>query len=244
MKIVLIILILVFCSSAFAAVETVTAPAEAVTSGWNVIALPAFPVFLGGNPPGYPPDVLNGLVGGGTGLDGKLTRWDAERQVTLAWDSTSPQAKADFGNLLLGDGYPLWISPTASPVTFDGVTGNDSVDTFIPLPKAGWTLIGYPYSVPTSTSGPPYYSGDPYLWENVKVTDGLTTKSLRDASQRGARWIRSTAIWWESPRQSLRTVGASQDFANCRSMIAWHGYWVMSFKDNLGLIFEAPVPVE
>lgn len=181
-------------------------------------------------------------LGAGTGLDGKVIRWDALSQQTLAWDSTSAQAKADFGNLLPGDGYRVWVHPSALPVTFSGVAQDDSADVYISLPKAGWTLIGYPYSLPTPISDPPYYSGNPYLWENVKVTDGLTIKSVRDASQYGARWIRSTAVWWDSPRQSLRDVGTSRDFAKCKSMIAWHGYWIRSYRDNIGLIFNAPTP--
>lgn len=241
-KTFLIAVILISCSSAFAAVQTVTAPDAAISPGWNYIALPAFPIFSGGNPPGYPPDVLDELVGSGTGLDNKLTRWDTNRQSMIAWDSTNDQAKADFGNLLPGDGYGVRVGPGAPSIYFSGVTGNDSIDMFINLPKAGWTVIGFPYSSPVPISDYPYYSGDPYLWENVKVTDGLTTKSLLDASQYNAHWVCSLAVWWDSVGKGFLRVGTSDDNGDSESMIAWHAYWVKSYKDDLGLIFTAPNP--
>ena len=235
--------IFIICSAGFAAVETVTMPEGVINSGWNLMCLPAIPVFVGGNAPGYPPDVLDELVGGGTGLDGRLTRWDACGQGTLAWDSQDAQTQAEFGNLLLGDGYWLYVDPgVTGSISYSGVTENDGIDMFISLPRAGWTLIGFPYSTPRALQDPPYYSGDPYLWENVKVTDGLTTKSMQDASLLGAGWISSVAIWWDSARQGSLDLGVPDDACSSDTMIAWHGYWVRTLKDNLGLILEAPNP--
>lgn len=207
------------------------------------MSLPEIPVFLGGNSPGFPPDVLDEIAWIGPGLDGRLTRWDASSQSIAGWDSSSPQAMAYFGSLLLGDGYWLYVDPAATlPIAYSGIAENDSIDMFISLPKTGWTLIGYPYSTPTPISDYPCFSGTPYQWENVKVTDGLTTKSLYDASQYGAGWVSSTAIWWDSPHKSSRDLGVAEDMAFSESMIAWHGYWVKSFRDNLGLILDARTP--
>ena len=235
--------IVIICSAGITSADTITAPSAAITPGWNMMSIPAVPSSVGGNSPGFPPDVLDELVGDGTGLDGRLTRWEASTQSSIGWDSTAPETMAFFGSLLLGDGYWLYVDPVATlPITYSGITSNDSVDMFISLPKAGWNLIGYPYTTPTPITDYPCFSGTPYAWESVKITDGLTTKSLYDASQYGAGWISSIALWWDSAHRSSRDLGVTDDYSYSESMIAWHGYWVRTYKDNLGLILEAPNP--
>jgi len=234
-------LLCIICSAGFAAVETVTAPPEAVCAGWNLFAIPAVPVALNGNPPGYPPDVLDEFVADGTGLDGRLFRWDSHSQTLLAWDSQDSEAVANFGNLLINGGYWFALDPAdTAQVSFTGITDNDAIDMWIPLPKAGWAMVGYPYSRPSPELQPPYYSGTPYLWSDVKVTDGIMTKGLYDASQYGEGWVYSVAFWWDSGTQSLMDMGVPDDLPSCESLTAWRGYWVRTFKDNLALMMECP----
>jgi hypothetical protein len=40
----------------------------------------------------------------------------------------------------------------------------------------------------------------------------------------------------------MYTVGLPTDYPATESLIAWHGYWVQSFVDNLALILTANPP--
>jgi len=200
-----------------------------------------------GNPahaPGSPPSVLDEFdPGDASGLDARrLMKWDFAKQSLLDLDRYDP---SEFGSLLLGSGY--WIKlNTGDPirVSFSGVSDSDSTDMWISLPRVGWTLIGYPYSYPApdATPGPPYYTGTAYPWSSVKVTDGMTTKSLSEASQYSAGWIRSVAFWYDTGSGGFVSLGLPDDRPVEGSLIAWHGYWVKSLKDDLALIFEANPP--
>lgn len=231
------------CTVGFADVETVTSPSGVFDTGWNLFALPAIPVWDGdpAHAPGYPPVVLNEWdPGDGSGLDARrLMRWEPPIQSLLQFDMYN---QSEFGSLLLGHGYWVRLGPTdAKEISFQGVTDNDDTDIWISLPRTGWTLIGHPFSYPAPDAdpGPPYYTGTAYPWADVKVTDGTSTKSMYGASQYGARWLRSVAFWFDSSTGSLIDLGLPSDYANEESLIAWHGYWVRSLKDDLALIVEA-----
>jgi hypothetical protein len=228
--------VLLGCSAVSSAPTTVTSPANLFATGWNLFALPAIPTTPG-------PGAVFDEIGGDEGVDYRsLYRWDAPLQGLVRFDMWAPD---DFGNLLLGDGYWIRFDPgDPNQVSFTGITDNDSTDMWISLPKAGWTIIGHPYSYPQPETAPgePYYVGTPYLWDNVSVTDGTVTKSMYDACQYGANWLDSTAFWFDSSNQSLINLGLSDDFPQCDSLIAWHGYWVRTFRDNLALILDAAPP--
>ncbi|HUV04008.1 MAG TPA: hypothetical protein VMX94_02755 [Armatimonadota bacterium] len=223
------------CSVCFAA-PTVTSPPGAFSSGWNLFALPAFPTEPA------PAGVFDEL-GSDPGLrTGAMVRWDACAQELIFF--TRPFAD-DFGDLLPGSGY--WIKlkrgdPTT--VSFAGITDQDSTDMWISLPRAGWTLIGHPYSYPSPDQEPgePFYVGEAYPWQSVSVTDGIETKTLLDASQYRAHWMSSNAYSFDSLSQGMVTIGLPDDCPMCDSLVAWHGYWVRTYKDNLALIMEAKEP--
>ena len=223
---------LMTCPVCFA-VTTVTSPPGAFSARWNLFALPAIPA----DP--TPGSVLDEF-GGDEGLEVRsMCRWDALTQDLLLF---SVQTREDFGNLLPGNGYWIRLSPEdPATISFTGVMDQDSTDMWINLPRAGWTLIGHPYSYPAPDPNVDerYYVGDAYLWGSVSVTDGTVTKTLHEASQYGAHWINSNAYWFDSARQGVCDVGLPDDYSMSDSLIAWHGYWVKSYKDNLVLIMEA-----
>lgn len=231
-----LVAVLTVCSVCFAEVTTITSPPGVFSRGWNLFALPAFPTQPA-------PGSLFDELGGNEGLGVRgVSRWDAPTQQLLLLSASAP---GDFGNILPGDGY--WVRlKTGDPTTisFTGIADQDGTDMWISLPCAGWTLIGYPYSYPAPDSEPgePFFVGDAYPWESVSVTDGTVTKTLYEASQRGARWISSNAYWFDSMTQGALDIGLPEDFPMSDSMVAWHGYWVKSYKDNLALIMEARKP--
>lgn len=231
-------------SIGFAAIDpSVDAPAGALGIGWNLIALPAIPT----NP--SPIVVLNAFdtvngtpVDDGTGLDmRRLYRFDGTNKNLIAWDSWSPDT---FGGMLIGDGFWIKLLP-GDPTTFsfEGITDNDTTDMWISLPTAGWHLIGHPFSYPAPAPDPSssgqYHMGNPYPWASVKVTDGTVTKSLLDASQYGANWLRSVGYFFNSTNQSIVDIGLPEDWPSCDTLVAWHGYWIRTNKDNLALIMDA-----
>lgn len=240
-----LVCIAVICASFPVSTASITSPQGTFKIGYNLFALPAIPLWDGvsGRAPGYPPSVLDEYdrIPKRAGLDfRKLSRWDSAKQQYVIFDEHRP---ASFGNLSVGDGYAInLIMRDSSRVSFNGISENDTADMWISLPKAGWTLIGYPHSYPSPDPypGPPYYVGTPYYWADVKVTDGIETKSLRDASQYGANWLSSVALWYDNTSGREVTLGLPDDNPDEQSLIGWHGYWVRTYKDDLALIFEAP----
>lgn len=178
---------------------------------WNLIALPSVPLEPS------PPTMFGAIP-----IDYRLFRWDAPTQSLITYDELSPE---DFGNMLLTDGY--WINmDSVDSFSYDGLDDTDSMDVLISLPKAGWTMIGNPYS----------YN---FPWANNKVTDGNQTITITDASQYGANWLYSVGYWWDSSTQSLVDVGLPEDLPTTEEMTPWHGYWVQSNIDKIGLILES-----
>lgn len=192
-----------------AALTTITSPPGTVQPGWNMIGLPGIPV----NPD--PASVLAGYP-----LDQRLQRWEASVQGLNIYDEWSPEA---FGNMLLTDGYWL-VSDTAGEISYTGLNDNDAMDVWISLPKAGWTLIGNPFS----------YDFD---WSTAKVVDGNVTVSVADAAYTN-NWLMSTGFYWDSATQGLCEFGLPDDYLES-NMPAWHGFWVISNVDKLALIFES-----
>jgi hypothetical protein len=54
--------------------------------------------------------------------------------------------------------------------------------------------------------------------------------------------MRSRAFRYDTSSGNFISLGLPDDHPAEGSLIAWHGYWVKSLKDDLALIFEANPP--
>lgn len=213
-----------FFAAAILLISAVIALAAPVTTnitinhGWNLIGLPTVPLTPD------PASVFASYSDSGTGLtgmdaiDGNLDRWDPVAGL-VGYAEISP---AEFGNMLLGDGFWVFRNGTdTGTVSYQGV--DVSGDHWISLPKAGWTLIGYPNNTPTSVD-----------YSNLLVTNGIKTDSMTDAAYTDG-WISDTAYSW-SPTAGLGTVGLPDAFPDTTTMTTMRGYWIFTNVDNLALI--------
>ena len=208
---VLLLVLLVVVGSIASTSASVTDLSGTLYPGWNQIALHGVPIDPA------PPSVFDN----GMRLDSMLYRWEGATQSMYMYDEWNPDA---FGNLLLGEGYWLF-SDTELPYSYSGLDDTDSMDIWISLPKAGWTMIGDPFS-------------KEFPWENAKVTDGNVTVSMQVASKVN-NWLNSTAYWWEGDTQSGYDLGIPEDWPSTLNMKPKHGYWVNSYQDKLALILES-----
>lgn len=207
---VLLVLLAVFGLS-ITAPAAVTTHSGSLDAGWNLIALPGIPLDPA------PPSVFGSIP-----IDYRLFRWDPISKGLIAYDELDPEF---FGNMLLSEGY--WLNAVSSDTfSYSGLDDTDSMDIWISLPKAGWTLIGHPF-------------GYEYPWQNGKVTDGNATLNLTEASQYGANWLCSVAFYWDSSQQGLCDLGLPDDLPTAENMFPGHGYWVQSNIDKIALILEA-----
>jgi len=197
-------LVAVTAAGAMAAPVTANIP---VTQGWNLVACPAVPL----NPD--PASVFAGYLEG-------LIRWDPLKSGGAGYVFYDEFAPEEFGNILLGDGY--WLrknTPGSGTVSYSGA--DVSGDHWISLPKAGWSLVGYPNMTPTSKA-----------YEALLVTNGIETKSMADAVAAG--WIAGTCLTWINGGYVF--VGLPYEFPPLESIEAGKGYWFRTFQDNLALI--------
>jgi hypothetical protein len=199
---------------------TFTAPIATLAAGSNLFSLPGIP-----DQPSLP-DVLAGVAtGDGANLNGRITRYDAPTQSEVFWQSGQPDL---FGSLLLGEGYRLELSPgDPTDLAFRGFNP-DFADRFISLPRQGATRIGTPYSFAVD-------------WEQVLVTDGMKTVTLRQAAKEEfPNWVNSLARYFDNVSQTDQYLGLSEDHPDRTHLEPWQGYWMISLKDNLALIVPAP----
>jgi len=226
-SIFLVVLVLLSCIP-FTCARAVTVESPDLSTGWNIVSVPAIPR----NPD---PKVVfsNFLVSGS--LD-QLYRWDSPVGSWVLYDEWSPGV---FRGILLAEGYYFMYDPTKyqpghdPSISFDGITENDTTDMWVSLPglqyddaEGGWTIVGCPYSVP-------------YPWEAVKITDGTTTLTVREASRLANPWLTDEQWAWNAQKQSFEKLGLPETFPDRLDMEPWQGYWIRTFKDNLALIFEA-----
>jgi len=195
------VLVAVTAAGAMAAPVTANIP---VTQGWNLVGCPAVPL----NPD--PTSVFAGYLNG-------LIRWDPLVGNYVYFDELAPE---EFGNVLLGDGY--WVlKQTAGSGTISYSGADVSGDHWISLPKAGWTLIGYPNMTPTSKA-----------YEALLVTNGIETKSMSDAASAG--WIDGACLTWQGG--SYVTVGLPDFLPDFENLERGKGYWIKTNVNNLALI--------
>ena len=197
-----------------------SAAAFAVVDGFSlVLDAPKGLISL----PAVPLDPAPADIFGSIPIHYKLTRWNADTQSWIPYSQFSP---GSFGNLLIGEGYWMKMSSSGQSINYQGLTDTDAMDIWISLPKAGFNLIGNPFSFN-------------YAWANAKVTDGNETVSISVAKSRG--WLNSRMNWWDGPNQSWRTVGIPTDFPYTDVLYPWHGYYLKSYVDKIALILESPL---
>lgn len=183
-----------------------TSTSLTVAPGWNMISLPTAPINW------TVPEVFSGLIGAGWDPSGRLSRWNPIARSTVYYEE-----EGDFGNCLLGDGYWLFNNTGASQTfSYDGadVTG----DHWISLPTTGWHLIGYPN-----------YGRDNVPFDELKVTDGKTTKTMADAIASG--WVNETAQTWNAAARTMEDVGLAENEPPLTAIEKGRGYWFFSKRD-------------
>ncbi len=128
---------------AVTAVASVAAPVTtniSVTPGWNLVGCPTVPLDPA------PGSVFAGYLGG-------LIRWDPLKSGGAAYVFYDEFMPEEFGNILLVTATGSSRICRSGTVTYSGA--DVSGDHWISLPKAGWTLVGYP----NSDSGTKAYGG-------------------------------------------------------------------------------------
>lgn len=209
LRVLLFVLLVVVVGMAPSSAAVTTLGGTALP-GWNMLALDGVPIDPA------PPSVFGTIR-----VDGMLYRWDAASQSQYMYDEWNPDI---FGNVLLGEGYWLLADSTA-PYSYQGLNDTDSMDIWISLPKAGWAMIGNPFS-------------KQFPWESTKVTDGNVTVSMSVAAKTN-NWMSSFAFWWMAENQSQFDLGLPEDWPYTDKMEPKHAYWVNSYVDKLALIFES-----
>jgi len=184
-----------------------------VYQGWNMIGFPTVPLAPG------PADVFitygaQGMTGGDA-VEYNLFRYDPIARSLRPWNLDA----AGWGNILIGDGYWLYRTDAAS-ATFSYQGVDVSGDHWLSLPRAGWTLVGYPNNTPTSVN-----------YEDLLVTNGIVTKSIVDAIDEG--WLSETAFNYNNAARSLQPIGVD---AVRTTLEKNKGYWFYTYQDNLALI--------
>ena len=194
-----------------------TSPNPLLNAGDNLFSLPGIPM----NP--APPAVLAGVgPSDGSGLIGRLFRYDAPSQMEVLWDAAGTQGL--FGNLLLDEGYGLHLDVgVPQAVTFSGLNAGFD-DIWISLPHMGATLIGDPFDFAVD-------------WSTVWVNDGTRMLSLTEATKTiTPTWINSTAKYLDSVTHKYKHLGLPVDKPDSTQLLPWFGYFVTSQQDNLALV--------
>jgi hypothetical protein len=212
---VLLLVLLVVVGSIASTSASVTDLSGTLYPGWNQIALHGVPIDPA------PTSVFSVPISNGMQLSDNLYRWEGASQSQYMYDSWQPEV---FGNMLLNEGYWLF-SDAERGYTYSGLDDTDSMDIWISLPKAGWTMIGDPFS-------------KEFPWASAKVTDGTVTVSMQVASKVNI-WLSSTAYWFEAESQSQYDLGIPEDWPSTLNMKPKHGYWVNTNVDKLALILES-----
>ena len=209
--------VLVFLAFSAAAFADVSGFSQSLATPKGLMALPAVPL-----------DPAPGVVFGTVPIHYNLTRWNADTQSWVTYNKFSPGL---FGNMLIGEGYWMKTGSSGLGVDYQGLTDTDTMDIWISLPKAGWNLIGNPFSFD-------------YTWANAKVTDGNETVSLATARAAPRQWLVTKMNWWNEATQGWATVGIPADiFYTTAVLHPWHGYYLKTNPghDKLALILESPL---
>lgn len=215
--------------------DSVTVDLYNVAGPWNYFGLPLVP---------FDSDPYSVLAG--VNIDFNLFRWDAPSQGELYFEPGGA-----FGNCLLGDGYYLNNSDSASSFTYSGVPdgvpdgGGTMTDMWLSLPGnqldanvnppdgGGWHLIAQPFNHDTPTNG----AGG--TGDNIWFTDGTTLKTWGEAV--AADWVESS-MQYSDPITQGAPVMTFEGWGDDDTLRAKMAYWVKTKKDNLALIVPAYNP--
>lgn len=147
---------------------------------------------------------------------------------------------ANFGNVLLGDGYFAYNDTSAIHCTFtpgtdcvpDGVPDSTGkmTDMWISLPHAGWNLIGWPYNTPATIDQD---TGAP-----IQFTNGSEVKSWADAITAG--WLPGDSM--QSYESSWNYTGFNYSYDD--QLTPGKGYYIYTNVDNLAMIITAPATAQ
>lgn len=186
---------------------TAGSPTGTVANGWSLISVPYEPV----NPD--PASVFAGID-----IDGMLYRWDNPTQGLYLYDVWSPE---QFGSVNISDGY--WLQSFSADTISYQAKGGAAAQRAIPLPTAGWAIIGCPFQTAME-------------WGDTAVKNGGQTLSLQSARDSG--WMSSTGYWWDAGTQGLMDLGLEDDFIDYNVLEPWHGYWVQTYVNGLTLTLQ------
>ncbi|MHB9036462.1 MAG: hypothetical protein ACYC64_07325 [Armatimonadota bacterium] len=145
------------------------------------------------------------------------------------------QPDANFGNILLGDGYFAYndygyAAPCSVDGVLDGVPDGAGVktDMWISLPRAGWNLIGWPYNTPATIDQD---TGAPLMF-----TDGIDMVSWADAvNVKG--WLSGDSMQYY--QGSWNFTGFNYGYED--QLVPGKGYYINTTVPNLAMVITAPL---
>lgn len=198
----------------------VTAPSNVVAPGWNLLSLPIEPAV------GTPMCIFRGVD-----IDKNLIRLNKETLQLSLFDLAAP---APFGKLNSDEGYWLNLAP-GQTVKFNGYPVTNDRHIKLPQtlsnPNGAMTIIGYPFQTPQPV-------------DNLKVfnPNAPEPKTRSIAEARDAGWLSSTMYGWDATTQGMFATGCVDDWTEFTYLEPWHGYWIVSYVNELELIIPAPMP--
>ncbi len=199
----------------------VTAPASAISPGWNLMSLPIEPA-----------NTSPMCVFRGANLDGKLYAWTKDTQSLQLFDSFSPDS---FGQLSSDSGYWLVLDP-GETVKFNGYPVTNDRHIKLPQtagnPHGAMMIIGYPFQTAQPLANCQVYN------PNAPDPKLRTIQEARDAG-----WVSSSLYGWDSATQSLFMVGLEDDWLQFTELEPWHGYWFTTYVNELELIIPVPIDI-
>ncbi len=130
------------------------------------------------------------------------------------YDKWTPENNYDMQT---GRGYWLLLQHECN-VSYKGVPANTSIRL-----RQGWNLIGFPAND---------LNLSPIYWPNVTVSNGTTTLSVGQAAVAG--WLQPTLYYYDS-NHGYKAVSLDSD--DEQWIEPGHGYWILSFRDGLELVW-------
>ena len=196
---------------------TLSIPPGTLALGTNLMALAGIPETPA------PASVLRNFdpAGDGTGLSGRLNRYNVLNQSEVLYTLTNP---ALFGEMTVGEGYNFRVDAGDNrAVQFSGFRA-DFADWRQNLTKEGATRIGSPLLYP-------------FDFEDLLVSDGIKTISIREAMKTEFPVWLNGVQFYDTTTGTLRSLGFPEDNPASAVVKPWTGYWAYAGSRQLALIF-------